>query len=58
VALTAEIKVAIQKNVLRQTGRGIYYFEANLGLTVGDVVAFLSKTENQEVYLSMKQKIQ
>jgi len=58
VTLTAEVRVAIQKNVLRQTGRGVYYFESNLGISMEDVVSFLSKTENQEVYLSIKQKIQ
>jgi len=56
-ALLAEVKSALQKGVLRLTKRGIYYFESNLGFTEEDVRDFLSKQENQELYLSIKQKI-
>lgn len=58
VSLSAEIKTAIQKNVLRRTKQGIFYFETNLGFTEEDVKEHLSKTENQELYLNIKSKIQ
>jgi hypothetical protein len=57
VALSAEIKSAIQKNVLRKTKKGIFYFETNLGFAEEDVKEFLSKPDNQEIYLNIKSKI-
>ena len=58
VSLSAEIKSAIQKNVLRKTKKGIFYFETNLGFSEEDVLEFLSKDENQEILLTIKSKIQ
>lgn len=58
VALSAEIKSAIQKNVLRRTKQGIFFFESNLGYSEDDVKEFLNKPENQELYLNIKSKIQ
>lgn len=57
VSLIAEIKSAIQKNVLRKTKQGIFYFETNLGFSEEDVKEHLSKEENQELYLNIKSKI-
>lgn len=57
VALEAEIRTAIQKNVLRRTKQGIFFFETNLGFTEDDVRLELSKPENQELYLNIKSKI-
>lgn len=57
VALSAEIKTAIQKNVLRRTKQGIFYFETNLGFSEDDVRDHLAKPENQELYLNIKSKI-
>jgi len=57
VALVAEIKLAIQKNVLRKTKQGIFFFETNLGFAEEDVKEFLSKKDNQEIYLNIKSKI-
>lgn len=57
VSLEAEIKTAIQKNVLRRTKTGIFFFETNIGFTEEDVRDALSKPENQELYLSIKSKI-
>ena len=57
VALAAEIKLAIQKNVLQRTKQGIFYFETNLGFTEEDVKEFLSEKDNQEIYLNIKSKI-
>lgn len=57
VSLSAEIKTAIQKNVLRRTRQGIFFFETNLGFSEEDVRQHLSKTENQELYLNIKSKI-
>ena len=45
VSLSAEIKAAIQKNVLKRTKKGIYFFETNLGFTEDDVKDFLIKEE-------------
>jgi len=56
-AVLAEVKQALQKSVLRRTKAGIFYFESNLGFAEEDVRDFLSKPENQEVYLSIKGKI-
>lgn len=58
VTLSAEIKSAIQKNVLRKTKKGIFYFETNLGFSEEDVKEFLINPDNQEVLLNIKQKIQ
>lgn len=57
VELAATIKSAIQKNVLRRTKKGIFYFETNLGFTEEDVKDFLSKDENQEILLTIKDKL-
>lgn len=57
VSLAADIKSAIQKNVLKRTKSGIFYFETNLGFTEEDVVVTLSSPENQEVLLNIKSKI-
>jgi hypothetical protein len=57
VSLSAEIKSAIQKNVLKRTKNGIFYFETNLGFTEADVASTLSSPENQEVLLHIKSKI-
>jgi len=58
VALKADIKSGIQKNVLKRTKKGIFYFETNLGFTEEDVVKTLSSSDNQEVLLNIKSKIQ
>lgn len=53
----ADVKSAIQKNVLRVTKKGIFFFENNLGFGEEEVAKFLSKPENQEIYINIKQKI-
>ena len=58
VTLSAEIKSAIQKNILRKTKQGIFYFETNLGFLEEDVKEFLINPENQEILLNIKSKIQ
>ena len=58
VALTADIVSAIQKNVLKRTKKGIFFFENNIGFNEEDVKEFLSKPENQEILLNIKSKIQ
>ena len=58
LTLQAEIKTAIQKNVLRRTKQGIFFFESNLGFAEEDVKEFLSQDANQEILLTIKQKIQ
>lgn len=58
VAMIAEIKSAIQKNVLRKTKKGIFFFETNLGFGEEDVKEFLMNPENQEILLNIKSKIQ
>lgn len=58
ITLSAEIKTGIQKNVLKRTKQGIFFFETNLGFSEDDVKAHLSKKENQELYLNIKSKIQ
>lgn len=57
ISLAAEIKSAIQKNVLRRTKQGIFFFETNLGFSEEDVQKELAKPENQELYLNIKSKI-
>ena len=58
VTLQAEIVSAIQKNVLRRTKKGIFYFETNLGFSEEDVKEFLINPDNQEILLNIKSKIQ
>lgn len=58
ITLIADIKSAIQKNVLKRTKQGIFYFETNLGFTEDDVRKTLSSSDNQEVLLNIKSKIQ
>lgn len=58
VSLSADIKSAIQKNILRRTKQGIFYFETNLGFSEEDVKEFLINPENQEILLNIKSKIQ
>lgn len=56
ISLQALVKESIQKNVLRRTKQGIFYFENNLGFTEEDAKEFLSKDENQEILLTIKSK--
>jgi hypothetical protein len=58
VTLQAEIVSAIQKNVLRKTKKGIFFFETNLGFSEEDVKEFLINPDNQEILLNIKSKIQ
>jgi hypothetical protein len=58
ISLTADIKSAIQKNVLKRTKKGIFYFETNLGFSEEDVMETLKSSDNQEVLLNIKSKIQ
>ena len=58
ITLAADIKSAIQKNVLKRTKKGIFYFETNLGFSEGDVREALSSIDNQEILLNIKSKIQ
>lgn len=58
VTLSAEIKSAVQKNILRKTKQGIFFFETNLGFSEEDVKEFLINPENQEILLNIKSKIQ
>lgn len=58
ITLSADIKSAIQKNVLKRTKKGIFYFETNLGFTEEDVRKTLSASDNQEILLTIKSKIQ
>lgn len=57
VSLSADIKSAIQKNVLKRTKQGIFYYETNLGFTEGDVKDTLKNPENQEILLNIKSKL-
>lgn len=57
VSMKAEVKKAIQSNVLKRTQSGIYFFDTNLGFGEDDVVDQLSKPENQELYIQIKTKI-
>lgn len=58
ITLAAEIKSALQKNILRKTKQGIFFFENNIGFSEEDVKEFLIKPENQEILLNIKSKIQ
>ncbi len=58
ISLIALIKSAIQKNVLKRTRKGIFYFETNLGFSEEDVKNTLSTSDNQEILLNIKSKIQ
>jgi len=55
--LKALVKTAIQKNILKRTKKGIFYFETNLGFKEEDVKTFLGKLENQELLISIQEKI-
>lgn len=57
VALSAEIKSAIQKNILKRTKQGIFYFETNLGFSEDDVRDTLKDPANQELLINIKSKI-
>ena len=58
VSLFADIKTAIQKGVLRQTKKGIFYFDNNLGFDIEDVYKLLNDKENQEILINIKSKIE
>src|SRR6218665_179003 len=58
VSLSAMIKSAIYKNILKRTKEGIFLYESNLGFREDDVREFLAKPENQEILLTIKAKIQ
>jgi hypothetical protein len=58
VSLLADVKLAIQKGVLRKTKAGIFYFENNLGMFEEDVVSFLKSEEGNEILISIKSKIE
>lgn len=53
--ILAEVKIAKQKNVLKSTKKGIFFFETNLGYSDEEVRDTLLK--DQELYLSIKSKI-
>ena len=55
--LTALVRKAIHKNILRKTKQGIFFFDTNLGYGEEDVKDVLSKDENQEILLSIKDQI-
>lgn len=57
VNIMSLIKNAVRKQVLKKTRKGYFYFDANLGLTEEDVIAFLSNPENQEILFTIKDKI-
>lgn len=57
VVTKADVRKAIQSNVLRRTTQGIFFFETNLGYSEEDVVKELLKEESQELYLNIKSKI-
>lgn len=57
VEVMSMIKRATRKNVLRKTSKGYFYFDVNLGLTMEDVMTYLNKAENQEVLLTIKDKL-
>lgn len=57
INLKAMIRKAVMQNVIRKTKQGYFYFETNLGFLEDDVVAFLDKPENQEIYLNIQTKI-
>lgn len=58
VALLADVKTAISKGVLTRNKKGIFYFENNLGLFEKDVVKFLKDSENSEILINIKSKIE
>lgn len=58
LSLSALIKTAIQKNVLRRTKQGIFFFESNLGFAEENVKEFLSVDANQEILLNITEKTQ
>lgn len=57
ITLSAEIKTAIHKNVLKPTSQGIFFFDTPLGFSEDEVRENLQKPENQEILLSIKSKI-
>lgn len=52
------VKSAIQKNVLKKTRKGIFYFDTNLGLKIDDVIEHLSSPDGQEILITIKSKIE
>lgn len=58
VRVRSDIKKAIQKNVLRRTKKGISFFDTTIGYSEDDVKKYLMDSENQELYLNIKEKIQ
>lgn len=57
ISLQADIISAIQKNVLKRTKQGIFYYETNLGFDEQAVKEFLETPENQEILLNIKSKL-
>lgn len=58
ITLTANIKIAMQRNILKKTNQGIFYFESKLGLNEADVKEFLEKPENQDILLTILSKME
>lgn len=57
VSILADVKMAIFKDVLKKTKKGIFFFENNLGYSEEDVAEFLSDKENQEILITIQSKI-
>lgn len=53
----ALIITGVYKNIIIKKKTGYFYFETNLGFELDDVVEFLNKTENQELLINLKNKI-
>ena len=48
----------LQKHVLTKKGHKIFYFDANLGGDVSDVVRYLQQPDNQELLITLTQKLE
>jgi hypothetical protein len=57
VSLKAIVKIALNKQVLKRTREGIFWFETKIGFREDNAIEFLSKPENQDILLGIKEKI-
>ncbi len=57
ISLEADIKKAVQNNIITRNQKGLFYFDTPIGFSEEEAVLNLSKPENQELLISIKDKL-
>lgn len=53
----ALVRACIHRGIFKKRDKGYFYYDTMLGFTEGDVVDFLIRPENQDVYMNIKDKM-